>query len=86
MKAMPIPEKPTVGEYFTTALGNIHNTYPFACTHHPAMNVPCAKSKGLPVGMMLIGRHFEEDVVLRVRRMHFRNWVYINKQIFSFKG
>ena len=65
MKAMPIPENPTVGEYFTTALGNIHNTCPFDCTHHPAMNVPCGKSKGLPVGMMLIGRHFEEDVVLR---------------------
>jgi len=43
----------------------IHNTCPFDCTHHPAMNVPCAKSKGLPVGMMLIGRHFEDDVVLR---------------------
>jgi len=29
------------------------------------MNVPCAKSDGLPGGMMLIGRHFEDDVVLR---------------------
>lgn len=65
MKAMPIPENPTTGEYFTTALGMIQNTSPFDCTHHPAMNVPCAKSNGLPVGMMLIGRHFEDDVVLR---------------------
>lgn len=66
MKAMPLPPKnPTVGEYFGTALGMIQNTSPFDCTHHPAMNVPCAKSNGLPVGMMLIGRHFEDDVVLR---------------------
>lgn len=65
MKAMPIPENPTTGEYFTTALGMIQNTSPFDCTHHPAMNVPCAKSNGLPVGMMLIGRHFEDDVVLQ---------------------
>jgi len=35
MKAMPIPENPTTGEYFTTALGMIHNTCPFDCTHHP---------------------------------------------------
>ena len=66
MKAMPIPpENPTTAEYFGTALGMIHNTCPFDNTHHPAMSVPCAKSNGLPVGMMLIGRHFEEDVVLR---------------------
>ena len=65
MKAMPIPEDPSTGEYFGTALGMIHNTCPFDCTHHPAMSVPCAKSDGLHVGMMVIGRHFEEDVVLR---------------------
>jgi amidase len=66
MKAMPIPpENPTTAEYFGTALGMIHNTCPFDNSHHPAMSVPCAKSNGLPVGMMLIGRHFEEDVVLR---------------------
>ncbi len=65
MKAMPLPEKPDTGVYFTTALGMIQNTCPFDVTHHPAMNVPCAKSDGLPVGMMLIGRHFEDDIVLR---------------------
>jgi len=65
MKATPIPENPNTAEYFGTALGMIQNTSPFDCTHHPAMNVPCAKSDGLPVGMMLIGRHYEDDVVLR---------------------
>lgn len=34
-------------------------------TGHPAMNVPCAMSEGLPVGMMLIGRHCDERAVLR---------------------
>ena len=29
------------------------------------MNVPCAMSRGLPVGMMLIGRHADEPTVLR---------------------
>jgi amidase len=65
MKAMPIIEDPTFAEYFGTAFGMFQNTCPFDCTHHPAMSVPCAKSDGLPIGMMLIGRHFEEDIVLR---------------------
>lgn len=65
MKAMPIPENPTPAQYFGTALGMIQNTCPFNCTGHPAMNVPCGKSNGLPVGMMLIGRRFEDDSVLR---------------------
>jgi amidase len=29
------------------------------------MNVPCGMSDGLPVGMMLIGRHGEDATVLR---------------------
>jgi amidase len=29
------------------------------------MNVPCALSEGLPVGMMLIGRKWDEETVLR---------------------
>jgi amidase len=76
MKAMPIPVDPTTGEYFGTALGMIQNTCPFDCTHHPAMNVPCAKSDGLPVGMMLVGRHFEEDVVLRAAHAFEKAGVY----------
>ena len=76
MKAMPIPNNPTVGEFYGTALGMIQNTCPFDCTHHPAMNVPCAKSDGLPVGMMLIGRHFEDDVVLRAAHAFEKMGIY----------
>lgn len=36
------------------------NTRPFNYTHHPALSVPCGVSEGLPVGMMLVGRAFEE--------------------------
>lgn len=41
------------------------NTSPFDVTGHPAISVPCAKSNGLPVGMMLVGRHFEDALLLR---------------------
>jgi amidase len=65
MKATPIPKDPDTGAYFSTALGMIQNTSPFDCTHHPAMNVPIAKNDGLPIGMMLIGKHYEDDKVLK---------------------
>ncbi len=76
MKAMPLPIDPTVPEYFTTALGMIQNTAPFDCSHHPAMTVPCGMSEGLPVGMMLIGRRFEDDVVLRAADAFEKTGVY----------
>ena len=47
------------------ALEMIPNTAPFDVTGHPAMNVPCAMSNGLPVGMMLVARHGDETTILR---------------------
>jgi amidase len=43
----------------------IVNTAPFDVTGHPAMNVPCAMSEGLPVGMMLVGRTGQDATLLR---------------------
>lgn len=66
MKATPIPPVDCSRElYMQRALEMLHNTAPFDVTGHPAMTVPCAKSGGLPVGMMLIGRHFDESTLLR---------------------
>jgi len=76
MKAMPLPENPSPAEYFGTALGMIHNTCPFDCTHHPAMNVPCTKSEALPVGMMLVGRLFEDDMVLKAAHAFEQTGIY----------
>ncbi|MBO8170890.1 MAG: amidase [Bacillaceae bacterium] len=67
MKATPIPDdSASKEEYVSRALEMLPNTAPFNVTGHPAMNVPCGKSDGLPVGMMIVGRHGEDDVVLRV--------------------
>ena len=42
------------------------NTAPFDMTGHPAISVPCGKTtEGLPVGLMLVGRHFDDATVLR---------------------
>jgi amidase len=34
-------------------------------TGNPALSVPCAISDGRPVGMMFVGRHFDDATVLR---------------------
>lgn len=42
------------------------NTIPFSFTGHPAISVPCGKVDGLPVGMQLVGSHFDEQALLRI--------------------
>jgi len=66
LKATPLPgDDAKMEELVTRALQMIPNTAPFDVTGHPAMNVPCAMSDGLPVGMMLVGRHGDEATILR---------------------
>ena len=52
-------------EYVDAALNMQHNTCPFDVSGHPALTVPCGKVKGLPIGMMLVGRHFDETSCIR---------------------
>lgn len=42
------------------------NTAPFDMTGHPSLSVPCGKSQGLPVGLMITGRHFDDAMLLRI--------------------
>lgn len=51
--------------FVTRALEMNANTAPFDVTGHPAISVPCALREGLPVGMMLVGRHFDESTLYR---------------------
>jgi amidase len=66
LKATKIPARDcTREEYVARALEMIVNTAPFDVSGHPAMTVPCAQANGLPIGTMLVGRHFDEATVLR---------------------
>jgi amidase len=67
MKAIPLPVKQelTPEDFMASALGINHNTCPFNVTGHPALTVPCAKSGGLPIGMMLVGPAWAESALLR---------------------
>ena len=66
IKASPLPPPDAPREdYVQRALEMIANTAPFDITHHPAMSLPCGMSDGLPIGMMLVGRPFEESTIYR---------------------
>lgn len=66
IKASKLPEPGAAREEIVArALEMISNTAPFDLTHHPAMAVPCGMSDGLPVSVMLIGRHFDEPTLYR---------------------
>jgi len=42
-------------------------TYPFNLSGHPAASIPCGWSKdGLPIGMQIVGKRFDELTVLQV--------------------
>ena len=66
MKAMRIPPPgASIADVLTAALSNIANTAPFDVTGNPALSVPCAFADGLPVGLMLVGRPWDDATVLR---------------------
>ena len=64
--APPIPAADAdATEIVARALEMIPNTPGFDLTGHPSISVPCGNVDGLPVGMMLTGRCFEESTVYR---------------------
>src|SRR5438876_7988867 len=64
--ATPLPEADApVGEILQRAFEMLANTAQFDCTHHPAMSLPCGMVDGLPVGMMLAAKAFDEETIYR---------------------
>ncbi len=64
MTATPIPAPgATTTEIVTRGFEMLPNTSPTDCTHHPAMNIPCGMVDGLPVGLMLIGKFYDEKTI-----------------------
>ena len=41
------------------------NTSPFDISGHPALSINAGVSEGLPIGMMIVGKHFDETSVLQ---------------------
>lgn len=54
--------------FLDDAWGCLANTCPFNATGHPALSVPVEPADGLPVGVMFVGEHFADDLVLDAGR------------------
>jgi amidase len=57
-------------ESITRSLEMIANTAPMDVTGHPATSVPAGLADGLPVGLMIVGRHQADATCLRVARAY----------------
>jgi amidase len=66
MKATPLPAaNAPLALYCQRGFEMLPNTCPFDVTGHPAMSIPCGMSDGLPIGMMLIAKHYNEATIYR---------------------
>ncbi len=66
MKATPIPQKGASPQEITRRSWEpTRNTCPFNITGHPAISLPCGMEDGRPIGMMLVGRHYDESTIYR---------------------
>ena len=66
IKATPLPG-PDAGraEKVERAMEMFANTVAADITHHPSMSIPCGLREGLPVGLMLTAKHFDEPAIYR---------------------
>ncbi len=61
---LPKPDAP-LSEVIQRAFEMLPNTCPMDITGHPAMSIPCGLVDGLPVGLMLIGKDYDEGTIYR---------------------
>ena len=67
-KSQPVPktlEGLSVEEVFALTFINVENTCQFDVSGHPAMSIPCGLRDGLPIGLMLVAKHFDEPAIYR---------------------
>lgn len=61
---IPAPDAPRE-VHVDRALNMQQNTCPFDVSGHPALTVPCGMVNGLPIGLMLVGRYFDEAELIQ---------------------
>jgi amidase len=57
-------------ESVARSLEMIANTAPLDVSGHPATSVPAGLAGGLPAGLMIVGRHFDDATCLRVAQAY----------------
>ena len=64
----------------------LNNTALFDMTGHPAITISCAKCLGLPVGLMLVDRHFEDATLFQAPTLSSSTWTGRHCSRWPFSG
>lgn len=64
-----VSDEDDLGTSVTRALEMIVNTAPTDCTGHPSTSVPAGLVDGLPAGIMVVGKHFDDATCLKVAKV-----------------
>lgn len=71
MTATRLPDAATpIDEELRTSHPMALNTAPFDITHHPALSLPCGGVNGMPVGLMLVAKHYDEATIYRAAKAY----------------
>ncbi|NKQ53121.1 amidase [Amycolatopsis sp. K13G38] len=71
--ARPLPGPDATREQrMDNALSMVGNTAPFDASGHPAISVPAGLVNGLPTGLMIVGRRFDDATCLRAAAAYER--------------
>jgi amidase len=62
---LPAPDAPRA-EVLARGFEMLANCAPFDVSGHPALTMPCGLSDGLPAGLMLVGKQFDEMALYRL--------------------
>jgi amidase len=65
-RAFRLDDELRTSERVLRGWANLGNTYPTDMTGHPAISLPLAEADGLPVGVMLAGRRFDDARLLAI--------------------
>ncbi|XP_072042897.1 amidase-like [Amphiura filiformis] len=67
---LPTDDEMTWEGHIHHSIGMVQNTMAANVTGHPALSINAGWVDKLPVGMMIVGRHWDETTVLKVARAH----------------
>jgi amidase len=68
--AHKIEPKATLSERAIRGWGMLGNTAAFNVSGHPALSMPAASVKGIPIGIMIVGRRFGDAQLLALARVY----------------
>jgi amidase len=66
-----------ISEHVKRGWGMLANTAPTDMTGHPALTIPAAEAGGLPVGVMFIGKHFDDAGLLALARTYEQRFDWV---------